>query len=93
MSLHASASLVVVLLLAVVLVVLILALILVLIVLLVILILIVLAVLAILRIVGVVELIVVHVLLPPVGYRLQEVVWQIHMKNIQKIKKYFSTIN
>lgn len=93
MSLHASASLVVVLLLAVVLVVLILALILVLIVLLVILILIVLAVLAILRIVGVVELIVVHVLLPPVGYRLQEVVWQIHIKNIQKNQKYFSTIN
>ena len=93
MSLHASASLVVVILLAVVLV---LALILVLIVLLVILILTVLtvlAVLAILRIVGVVELIVVHVLLPPVGYRLQEVVWQIHKKNIQKNRQYFSTIN
>ena len=50
-----------------------------------------LAVLAILRI-AVAALIVIHVFVPPVGYLLQELVWQKRTKNIQKPHKYFGTI-
>ena len=50
-----------------------------------------LAVLAILRI-AVATLIVIHVFVPPVGYLLQELVWQKRTKNIQKPYKYFGTI-